>query len=78
MGYSFLVHFQLWNCVIYPLIKIYIFTLCYFHSENNKSVIFSEIIKIDCDAMLLIMTKSRVNALKPYRFDTNIFQMQKM
>jgi hypothetical protein len=59
--------------------KIDIFTLCYFHSENNKSVIF--IVKItklivtlcvfDYDVML------HVNALKHIRFETNMFQKQR-
>jgi hypothetical protein len=41
MHYLVLLHFQLWNTVIYSLNKIDIFTPCYFHSENNKSVIFT-------------------------------------
>jgi hypothetical protein len=41
--------------------KFDIFTLCSFHSENNK---------IDCDVMFLIMTLCCVNILKPFRFET--------
>jgi hypothetical protein len=48
--------------------KIDIFTLGYFHSENNKT---------DCDVMCLIMTLCCVNALKPFRFETNMSRKQR-
>jgi hypothetical protein len=62
--YIILLHFQLWNTVNYPLDKIDIFTVCYFHCENNKT---------DCDVMFLILTLCCVNALKPFRFETYMF-----
>jgi hypothetical protein len=63
-----LVHFQLWNTVMYPLNKIDIFTLCYFHSENNKLIVKS---CSDYDVM------PHVNALKAFRIETNMFQKQR-
>jgi hypothetical protein len=45
-----------------------IFTLCYFHNENNKT---------GCDVMFLIMTLCCVTALKPFIFETNMFEKQR-
>jgi hypothetical protein len=70
---------ELWLCfthyitVIYPLNKIDIFTRYYFHCENYERVIFTvKITKLIVTSCFFIMTLWCVNALKCFRFKTNI------